>query len=162
MRCAAPPGAGTSVPITYRSRPAHTDSGGLGFGDGEHADGARGDDLVGEGAVVVGTGIAAIEVQFGVAGRDIAADQFVDMRHRGRGRPIPPAIRAEVIAAQHDALDREPDTVSDPLDERAEIGRTHSGVAAGLVHLVGGGLDQYDLTARPAVLEGRFDDEGVG
>ncbi len=67
-----------------------------------------------------------------------------------------------MIAPQHDALDREPDTVSDPLDERAEIGRTHSCVAAELVHLVGGGLDQYDLIARPAVLEGRFDDEGVG
>ena len=111
---------------------------------------ARAATISSEGAVVVGTGRAAIEAEVGVAGRDIAADQFVDMRHRSRGRSIPPGS-AEVIAPQHDARDREPDTVTDPLGERAEIGRTHSGVAAELVHLVGGGLDQYDLIARPAV-----------
>ena len=52
--------------------------------------------------------------------------------------------------------------VSDAFDELAEIGRTHSGVATELVHLVGGGLDQHDVIGGFCMLEGRFDDKRVG
>jgi hypothetical protein len=67
-----------------------------------------------------------------------------------------------VVTAQHDPFDRVPDALRDALCEDAKVGRPHSGVAAELVHLVGSGLDQHDLIAVTAVLEGRFDDEGVG
>ena len=106
-------------------------------------------------------GIAAIQMEFGVSGQDIASHQFIGVRHGRFGRQRTPSVGTEVVSAEHDAVDREPDVVRDAFDELAEIGRPHTGVATELVHLVGGGLDQNDLTAGFCLLEGRLDDEGV-
>ena len=53
-----------------------------------------------------------------------------------------PRVRAQMIAAQHDALARQPNGCCHRQQTLAKLGRPHARVAAVLVHLIGGGFDQ--------------------
>jgi hypothetical protein len=48
-----------------------------------------------------------------------------------------------VVAAEHDPLAREAQPVCDAEDEVPEVARAHPGVAAELVDLIGGRLDEH-------------------
>ena len=53
-----------------------------------------------------------------------------------------------MIAAKNNALSRETDGTRDVVDEVAEIGRLHAGVATKLIHLVGRRFDQHLIVGR--------------
>ena len=58
-----------------------------------------------------------------------------------------PRVRPEVVAAQNDARRIDAFAARQILDEGPEGGGRHSGVAAAMVHLIAGGLDQDRLVA---------------
>ena len=67
-----------------------------------------------------------------------------------------------MVATQNQAFALEADPVGDLLDKAPKVGRRHAGVAALLVDLVAGRLDQHRFTDRPAPQQSRLDDHGMG
>ena len=67
-----------------------------------------------------------------------------------------------MVAAEDQALAREADPVGDPVDEGAEVGRGHAGVAALMVNLVAGRLDQHWAVVGLALAKGGLDDDRMG
>ena len=49
-----------------------------------------------------------------------------------------------MVATEHDAIARQADAIRNAMDEVAEVRRRHAGIAAVLVDLVGGRLDQRE------------------
>jgi hypothetical protein len=106
------------------------------FGDLQEAGGAAGDGLVVEDVRVIGAGHAAVKVDLGVAGFDVFSDEDVGLGHGGVGGFALPAVGAEVVAAEDDAVAGEVLLVGDGEDHVAEVGGPHAGVAAVLVDLI--------------------------
>src|SRR5690606_38276088 len=74
-----------------------------------------------------------------------------------------PRVGAEVVAAEHDPRRVEADLGGDAVDECDEVGRGHAGVAAVLVDLVAGRLEQDEGQAGALRMAQRgLDDDGVG
>ena len=96
-------------------------------------------------------------MDFFVAGSDVAADEFFAVRHGlGSGQMLP-AVRAEVIAAEGDvAVGRQ-----HGAGLRDVFGGGEAGVAAELVHLVGGGFEQKRRAVFAREFGGGADDGGV-
>ena len=67
-----------------------------------------------------------------------------------------------MVAAQHEPLQREPDALGELLDQGPEAGGSQPGVAAELVDLVRGRLDEHRRPVVPALEQGCLDHERVG
>ena len=158
----APPGTGTSVPMTYIGPSSAGAVCGV-LGDAHQAGGALGDDLVVEDGGVVGAGHAAVQVDLGVAGLDVGGDQHVGLVHCGAGGFALPAVGAEVVAAEDDAVAGELRAWSAmPSTRSRNSGGPQAGVAAELVDLVGGGLDQDVAAVGGGLGDGGLHHGGVG
>ncbi|KAG1438539.1 hypothetical protein G6F55_013922 [Rhizopus delemar] len=88
------------------------------------------------------------------AGGDVGLDQHAGVGHRFGGRVLLPGIRAKMITAQDQPLAREPFFICQGADVIAVLRRGHAGVAAELVDLVGGGLDQQHGAVRQCHVHG--------
>src|SRR5450759_1885096 len=113
-------------------------------------------------AGVVGAAHAGIEMDLRVPGRDAAAHQLVRMRHRLARREAPPRVRPQMVAAQEHAIVRQAGGGGQRRDLVAERRRGHPRIAAGLVDLVGRGLDADEAVAAGGVQQRRLEDEAVG
>ena len=83
-----------------------------------------GDDLVVEDGRVVGAGHAAVQVDLGVARLDVLGDEDVGLGHgRVCGFALP-SVRAEVVAAEDDAVAWESGAIGEAEHEVAESRRT--------------------------------------
>ena len=100
---------------------------------------------------------AGVEMQFLVAGRRVGRDHVSCAGHRLRCRKMLPRVGAEMVAAENKARAGQADAFGDAPDEIAEIGRLHAGVAAFLVDLVAGGLDQGRGVVVERLQQGRLD-----
>ena len=120
---------------------------------------ARGDRFIGKHGWIVGAGHARIQMHLGEAGARIGIDHRRSLLHRGGGSHVLPRVRSEMIAAEDQAIDRETRFVRMRLDKAAEAGRRHAGVAAVVVDLVAGGLDQHIRAPRRAMAQGSLDDQ---
>src|SRR6185437_9767817 len=95
----------------------------------------------------------AVEVNLAVARTHILADHDARARKRFVRRQGLPGVGPEMIAAEQDALARQPARIRQRQHQVAELRRPQPRVAALLIHLVRSGLDQ-GVTARGArVLE---------
>ncbi len=104
---------------------------------------ALGDGAFGKRHRIAGAAHRAVEVDFAEAGTDVIGDHDLGPGHGLVGRPARPGIGAEMIAAERDPIGRDADAVGDDPDEVAEGSRGHAGVAAVLIDLVRGRLDQH-------------------
>ncbi len=96
-------------------------------------------------------------MQLLVAGRGIGSDHLARLGHRRIRRQVLPRVRAEMVAAQDHLRAVEPDRVRDAPDQVAEVGRPHAGIAAILVDLVAGRLDQGRAAIRHRLSQRRLD-----
>jgi hypothetical protein len=67
-----------------------------------------------------------------------------------------------MVAAEDQALTGEVDSVGDAFDEGAKVGGRHAGVAAVMVDLVAGRLDQHRAVIRVALAKRSLDDDRMG
>ena len=117
------------------------------LGDRGEACRARRDDLVAERGRLAEAAHAGVEMDLREARLDVSRDHRLGPLHRFVGRQMLPRIGPEVIAAEDEAGKRKPGRPGDLLDEAAEVRRRHAGVAAFLVDLVAGRLDQHPRLA---------------
>ena len=103
------------------------------------------DQLVGQGNGIALTGHAAVEVDLLEPGRDIAGDEIFGMCHGLPGRFPLPAVGAQMVAPQNEALRRKVTLCRQLVEAIAKVSGGHAGIAAKLIHLIGGGLDQQQL-----------------
>lgn len=89
-----------------------------------------------------GAAHACIEMQLGEAGPRIGLDHRHGLGHGAFRWQMFPRVWAKVVAAEDDPLLREGDAVGDAGDETGEIGGRHAGIAAVLIDLVAGRLNQ--------------------
>ena len=101
-------------------------------------------------------------MQFGEAGPGVGVDHGFGPPHRLVRRQMLPRVGTKVIAAEDDPGRVETDARSDRLHESAEIGRRHAGVAALLVDLIAGRLDQDAPAGAKRQRQGGLDDDGMG
>ncbi len=73
-----------------------------------------------------------------------------------------PAVGAEVIPTQYQPLHGKAALGGEPVQQVAKIGRRHAGVAAKLIHLIGGGLDQQQLVPLRRQSQGRLQYQRMG
>ena len=104
--------------------------------------GALGHRLGGGHRRIAAQGHAAIQVNFTIAGLHIGPHQSLGLAHGRFGRAVTPHMRAQVVAAQHQALLGEPLLLGHAVQQGHEIPRLQARVAAVLVHLIAGGLDE--------------------
>ena len=107
---------------------------------------AFGDRRFRQGAIVR-AGHAGVEMDFREAGFDIGAHYVARFAQSLVRRPALPGIGPEMVASEDDPGDGDAFLASEPLDESPVCGGRHAGVAAVLVHLVAGGLDQDGVVA---------------
>ena len=132
-----------------------------GLGHSSERSGAPGGDLVGERGALSGAAHAGVEMQLGKAGPGVGVDHRLRAPHGlVRGETLP-GIGAQMIAPEDDAGGIEADPRRNRLDKGAEVRRGHAGVAALLVHLVAGRLDQGAPSAARRLQQRRFDDQGM-
>ena len=81
-------------------------------------------------------------MDFREAGFDIGPHHVARFAHRLLRGPVLPWIGPEMVAAEDDATQVDAFLSGQVFDEGFEGGRRHAGVAAVLVHLIAGGLDQ--------------------
>jgi hypothetical protein len=125
--------------------------------------GALGDDLVRERSRrIVATAHARVEMNLLVAGAHVLPHHLGGALHRGRLAVRRKGVRPQVIAAEDHAALREPRLGRQSRDERHELVRPDSGVAAVLVHLVRGRLDEHAPAVLKRLLERRLEHERVG
>ena len=113
-------------------------------------------------ARVVGQAHAAVQVDLGVAGQHIGAHQLAGLGHGLRGRLVPPRVGTEVVSAEDHAGNGVLLPGRRLGDQRPEAGRAQAGVAAELVDLVAGRLDEHDRLVAPALRHGGLEHEPVG
>ena len=104
--------------------------------------GALGGDFVRQGRRLTGASHAGVEMQLGEAGPGVGLDHRLGPLHRLIGRQMLPWIGTEMIAAEDHSGGIKADARRDTLHESAEISGRHAGIAALLVDLVAGRLDQ--------------------
>src|SRR5665213_2386140 len=85
----------------------------------------------------------------------IIPDQNLCMLHRDRRRLSPPGIGAEMISAKDQPLKRQPRRSYDLLHKFAKSSRPHSRVAAELIDLITGSLNQQKSTGGHSLLRCR-------
>ena len=117
----------------------------------------RGDHLVGEYRRIAGASHAGVEMQLGEAGGGIGIDHRDRLPHRLGGRQMLPRVRAEMVAAKDQAVERNARAGRMLLDEAAEGGRRHAGITALMVDLVACRLDQHIGAMYRAMAERCFD-----
>ena len=113
------------------------------FGDGGERGRACGDGLVTEGGGLAGAAHAGVEVELGEAGLGVGRDHRGGLLHRLGRRKVLPRVRAEMVAAEDQAVARGTRSARRSPPRRRGTGRRHAGIAALVVHLVAGGLDQH-------------------
>ena len=135
---------------------------GGGFCGGAEARGAVCDELIGEVGWVVETAHAGVEMDLREAGLGVLLDHAAGAVEGGFRLQMLPGIGAEVVAAEDEVMGVKADAVRDFQGEVAEEKGGHAGVAALLVDLVGGGLEEEGGAVQEGLLHGGFDDPGVG
>jgi hypothetical protein len=125
----------------YRRFPSR--SLGRSLGGGGKPSGAFGHDLVIERWGISATRHAGIEMDLGKTGGDVVGDHCSGAAQRHRGRKVLPWIGTEMVAPENEPSRIEPDFAGDRFDEADEVGGPHAGIAALLVDLVTGRLDEY-------------------
>src|SRR5678815_659203 len=75
-------------------------------------------------------------------GADVVVNHLRRLCHRGCGRLGTPRIRTEMVATEPEPIHWESDARGDIAHEAPEVGGTHSGIAAELIDLIRGRLDQ--------------------
>ena len=101
-------------------------------------------------------------MQLGEAGSGVAFDHGFGPLHRlVRGQMLP-RIGTKMIASENDPGGVKTNARRDRLDETAEIGRRHAGVAALLVDLIAGRLDKDAPARAKPERQGGFDDDWMG
>ena len=111
---------------------------------------------------IAGAGHRAIEMDLAKARAHIVRDHHLGPLHRLVGRQVLPGVRPEMIAAEHDALHRQTGAAGNRRDKVAEVRRRHPGIAAVLIDLIGGRLDQRKRCAgAPRVAQRRLDHQRV-
>ena len=135
-------------------------AGGL-LGDPGQPGGALGDQGARERGGVAGADHAAVEVDLGEAGSDVRGDQHLGPVHGVVGTGVAPPVRPEVVAAEDEAVARKADAVDDVVHECGEVGGPQAGVAAVLVDLVGGRLDEQQAAVGVRLAGGRLEHDRV-
>ncbi len=134
-----------------------------GLGDADQARGAAGD-----GVLRQGTGSSAHDMEqsawmLAEAGGHVLLDQHLGLLHGLLGGQTGPRIGAQMVPAQQNALARQADLVGEAVDEVAEHLGRHTGIAAVLIDLVAGRLDQHHAhIGLQRVDESRLDDQRMG
>ena len=98
-------------------------------------------------AAIVRAAHARVEMNLGEAGFDIGPHHVARFAQRFVRRPALPGIGPEMIAAEDDPGEVDAFLAGQAFDESPEGSGRHAGVAAVLVHLVAGGLDQDRVVA---------------
>ena len=143
-----------------RHRPARLARGIL--RDGGKARGAGGDGhVVGRGGVV-GAGHRGVEMQLEEPGPGIGRDHAFGLGHRRLGRKVAPGVGAKVIAAQHDLPLGTALLPRQIVHPRHKIGGRHAGIAAPVVDLVAGRLDQHGRARLAPVAQGGAQHDRMG
>jgi hypothetical protein len=137
--------------------------GGSGLRSGGQLRGPLGGDLVRERtAGVVRAAHARVEVDLLVAGEHVLPHHLGGALHRRRRAVLRrERMWPQVIAAEHQALRGQSGVRREPRDERHELLRLDAGVAAILVDLVRGRLDQHARAVGERLLERRLEHERV-
>src|SRR5579863_279499 len=89
------------------------------------------------------------------AGLDIGAHHDARLAHRLRRRSSFPWVRAEMIAAKNDPVGGDARLKREALDKGPETRRRHAGVAAMLVDLIAGRLDEDRIVAVAMLAQNR-------
>ena len=129
------------------------------LGGGREPSGALRHSLLVEPRRISAAGHAGVEVNLRKARRNIVSDHLFGANQGLRRRKMLPRIGSEVIAPQHDRLRVVSDLTRDRFNKAGEIGGRHASIAALLVDLIAGCLDDHG----PIVGAGQrgFDDQGV-
>ena len=113
----------------------------LGFRNRAELGGAFGDRRLGQDRVV-GAGHAGVEMDLRKSRFDKNADHVARLPHRVARRPRLPGIGAEVIAAEDEPRGIDARLARQALDKQPKGRRRHAGIAAVLVDLIAGRLDE--------------------
>ena len=113
-----------------------------GFGNAGEAGRAMGRHLVGQSRILSATPHAGVEMELGEAGARKGVDHDLGFAQCLFGRQRLPGVGAEMVAAEDQPARVETDLPRDADHEITEARRRHAGVAAILVDLVAGCLDQ--------------------
>ena len=101
-------------------------------------------------------------MNLGVAGQHVGAHQLASLGHRLCGRFMAPGEGPEMVAPQDERGWRIALLRRDLGDKGPEVGGAHTGVAAELVDLVAGRLDEHDRLVAHALPQGRLEHEAIG
>ncbi len=101
-------------------------------------------------------------MQLGEPRRRIGGDHRLGLFHGVIGRQVLPRVRAQVVAAEDDARCVAAGALGRLGDEAAKVVGRHAGIAAILVDLVAGRLDQGRVPEVAGEAERRLDDHGMG
>jgi len=100
-------------------------------------------------------------VDLGEASGNVGLDQGVGVVHRLLGLEMVPGVWSEVVASEDYAVAREAVSIGDLVHEVAEVGRSHAGVPAELVHLVGRRLHKHGGSVVERLQHRGFENQGV-
>lgn len=107
---------------------------------------------------IVGAAHRAVEMDLGEAGTHIVGDHRLGLGHGVLRCPAAPGLRPEVIAAKDGGRRVAARIAHEPHEVRGQ----HAGIAAILVDLVAGRLDQRELAAFAREAQRGLDRDGVG
>ena len=130
--------------------------------DFDQGDGALCGHLVSQCRWLASASHAGVEMQLGKARSAVIFYHCLSPLHRLVCGQMLPRIGAKMIAAENDPGGVKTDARRDTFHEIAEIGGRHAGVAALLVDLIAGRLDENSLARAKRQRQGGFDDEGMG
>ncbi len=134
------------------------------LGGGQQGRPPAGDGLVGQGrgGVIAAKAHAGVYVDFLKARPRIAAHQLGGLFHCGALGLAAPDQWAQMVAPQQLLFPGKARSIGYLLHKTQEIHRLHAGVAAKLVHLVGGGFHQSRGTLLPGQAQHRLNGRGTG
>ena len=119
--------------------------------------GAFGRQRVGQGRRFAEAAHRRVEVELRKARTRIGGDHGLRLLHRLDGRQGAPGVRPEMVAAENQPPGIEADLRRDSLHEGAEARGRHAGIAALLVHLIAGRLDEHGRVIGDALQQRRLD-----
>ncbi len=126
------------------------------------ARGPGGDRRLRQGDRVVRAGHARVEMELRESRRDIGGDHPLALAHRLLGRARAPRIGAEMVAAEEHLPSRHRRLRREGGDVAGEVRRSPAGVAAAVIDLVAGRLDQHRRAGPGRLAEGCLEHEGIG
>ena len=132
------------------------------FGHGGKAGIARSDHMAGQGRGVTRAGHAAIEVNLGEPGLHIGGHHGAGPGHGICGGQMSPWIGAKMIAAENQVGGIVTFALRNLQDKGAKGGGGHAGIAAVLIDLIAGRLDQHGPAMGGGKGQSRTDDVGMG